>query len=75
MAYFETSNPIEIKIIDYNDMSNYKTPAQIIRDNNLEWRAQQIGVLYSLKLVSGFPTGRTTLVNENDVLELYKLRK
>ena len=55
-------------------IEDLKTPKQIVWHNKLKWRPQQIGVLFSLKLVRGYKNGHSVLIYEPDVLELYARR-
>lgn len=78
--YFEDLNPdfYEIKqtqTIDYKKiMSDFKTPAQIVRAHKLEWTAQIVGILAHAGLVRSYKAMRNSLVSESDVLRIYSLR-
>ena len=53
-----------------------ETPAKILQLHpHIEWSPQQIGWLYSLGLVQGSKIHHSVMVNVEDVLKLYKLRK
>ncbi|MCK4661343.1 MAG: hypothetical protein KAT68_00645 [Bacteroidales bacterium] len=59
-------------------MSDYLTPSEILTKHTqlrTIWNNKQIGYLLNLRLVKGKKLQRTCLVDEQDVLNLYKFVK
>lgn len=51
-----------------------KLPMDVVKDNSLKWSPQIVGWLFKAGLISGIKTNRFLVVNENEVLDLYKQR-
>jgi hypothetical protein len=59
-------------------MKNLKTPTEILNSNpeiKALWSARYIGYLYMLKLVRGYKTNGSCLVDEIDVKKAFELVK